>query len=115
MAWLVFLYALTLGVEQSNMISELNPGLEWYGYTELEASMLILNTLEIGGSSTIRIKPRQIPFFTPMEAEFVFFTQLRYKMISVGYEHNCYHNFQDYYTRNGQEYNRFYLCISNKE
>jgi len=114
MAWLVFLYALTLGAEQSNMLVGYDPALTWYAYTDLQASVLILDTLEIGGSSTIRITPVQVPFFTPIEAEFIFFAQLRYKLLSIGYEHACYHNFPGWYTRDLQGYNRIYLRISNE-
>lgn len=111
MAWLVFLYALTLGAEQSDMLEGYD--LSWYAYTDIQASILVLDTLEVGGSSTIRIRPSHSPFFTPIEAEFIFFTQFRYKLLSIGYEHCCYHNFQGYYTRDLQGYNRFYLRISN--
>ena len=113
MTWLIFLYALTIGAEQSDMLVGYDPNLVWYAYTEMQASMLILDTLEVGGSSTIRIRPTDLPFGSPVEAEFIFFTQLRYKLLSIGWEHACYHNFQGYYTRDLQGYNRFYLRISN--
>ena len=113
MTWLIFLYALTIGAEQSDMLVGYDPNLVWYAYTEIQASMLILDTLEVGGSSTIRIRPSHPPFGSPVEAEFIFFTQLRYKLLSIGWEHDCYHNFQGYYTRDLQGYNRFYLRISN--
>ena len=115
MAWLVFLYALTLGAEQSDMLVGYDPNLIWYGYTNLQASVLIMNTLEVGGSSTIRIRPSHQPFFVPVEGEFILFAQLQYKLFSIGYEHACYHNFQGYYTRDMQGYSRIYLRISNKE
>lgn len=113
MTWLVFLCALTLGMEQSDMLVGYDSSQIWYAYTDFQASILVLDTLEVGGSSTIRIRPSDPPFFTPVEAEFIFFAQLRYKLFSVGYEHACYHNFWDYYTRDAQEYNRIYLQISN--
>jgi len=113
MTWLIFFYALTLGAEQSDMLVGYDPSLIWYGYSQLETSILIADTLELGGSTTIRLRPSHVPFFSPVEAEFIFFAELQYRILAVGYEHACYHNFQGYYTRDLMGYNRLYLRISN--
>ncbi|MBA7551524.1 hypothetical protein ES705_44066 [subsurface metagenome] len=112
MAWLVFLYALTLGAEQSNVIVDYD--LEWYGYIETQASVLLWDTLEIGGSALTRIIPKTIIRYSPVETDFLFFAQIQYQMLSVGIEHLCSHNFKVYSTRGMHGYNRIYLRISNK-
>jgi len=84
MTWLIFFYALTLGAEQSDMLTGYDPSMAWYGYSQFEAS-----------------------------AEFIVFAELQYKIFAVGYEHACYHNFQGYYTRDVMGFNRLYLRISN--
>jgi hypothetical protein len=115
MNWVVFLFALTFGVEQSDLLVGYDPNLIWYGYTDFQITALILDSLEVGGSTAILIRPSDPPFFSPIEAEFVFFTQWTYKFLSIGYEHACYHNFQGYYTRDLKGYNRFYLRFSNEK
>ena len=112
MTWLLFLYALTLGVEQSDMFVEYD--LEYYGYAELQASVLFWDTLEIGGSTLTRIVPKTVVRYSPIETEFLFFIQIQYQLISIGFEHLCIHQFKEYYIRDLKGYNRFYLRISNE-
>ena len=112
MAWLVFLYVITLGTEQSNMIMEYD--LEWYGYIEMQTSVLFWDTLEIGGSALTRIIPKTIVRYSPVETDFLFFAQIQYQLLSIGFEHLCTHNFKGYYTRGQKGYSRVYLRISNQ-
>ena len=114
MTWFIFLWALTLGAEQSDMLVGYDPNLVWYGYTTMQASLLIADTLEVDGSETIRIRPSRTPFFAPIEGEFMFFVKLQYKPFSVGWEHACYHNFQGYYTRDLQGYDRLFVTIGSQ-
>ncbi len=115
MNWILFLYAFTLGTEQTDMLA---PELRWYGYTEFEASVMIAKTLEIGGASTIYFRPAEAPWFAPVEGDFRVFARLRYGFLSLEAEHLCIHGFYGEETgryRDGTGHNRLALTLSNRD
>lgn len=113
MNWLLFLYAFTLGAEQNDLLT---PDLEWYGYSRFEASVMIGNTLEIGGAPTIYFQPAGAPWFAPIEGDFPVFARLHYKNLTVEAEHLCIHGFYGgTASRDGKGYNRLTLTISNRK
>jgi hypothetical protein len=113
MNWLLFLYAFTLGAEQTNMLT---PNLEWYGYSRFEASVMIGNTLEIGGAPTIYFRPAEPPWFSPVEADFPVFARLRFGIMTLEAEHLCIHGFYGgSAARDGKGYNRLTMTFSNRK
>jgi len=113
MTWFIFLWALTLGAEQSDMLVGYDS--EWYGYIETQTSVLFWDTLEIGGSALTRIIPKTIVRYSPVETDFLFFAQIQYQLLSIGFEHLCTHNFKGHYTRGPRGYNRFFVTIESQK
>lgn len=114
MTWLLFLYAFTLGAEQTDMVW--NNTMQWYGYSEFEASVLMFNTLELGGASAVYFRPDVLPWFDPIEGDFRVFGRLRFGILALEAEHLCIHTFGGVgmYSRNRQGYNRLTLTLSNR-
>lgn len=114
MTWVIFLFSLTLGVENTDFLLD-NHEVDWHGYSEMRASILMLQHLELGGSVKNRFVPGSVPFFRPFQAEFTTFAQLRFGLFTFGAEHMCVHEFEDFYFKSDYVgYNRFYLRISNE-
>jgi len=113
MNWILFLYAFTLGVEQTDMLA---PDLQWYGYSEMQASVLIASTLEVGGASAIYFQPARPPWFNPMEGDFRVFARVRFGMLSLEAQHLCIHGFAGgIASRDAQGSNRLTLTVSNRK
>jgi hypothetical protein len=112
MTWLLFLYAFTLGAEQTNMLA---PEMQWYGYSRFEASVMIFNTLEIGGAPTIYFQHAAGPWFAPVEGDFPVFARLHFKNLTVEAAHLCIHGFYGgSRERERMGHNRLTLTLSNR-
>ncbi len=113
MNWLIFLYAFTIGTEQTELLA---PELQWYGYSEFETSLLIAKTLEVGGASTIYFQPAKSPWFSPVEGDFRVFARLHFGILTLEGEHLCIHGFYGgSATRDATGYNRLTLTLSNRK
>lgn len=114
MTWLIFLFSLTLGVENTDFLLD-GHQTDWHGYSEMEASALMWEHLELGGAIKTRFVPSGGLFFAPFQAEFIAFAQVRFGLLCLGAEHMCIHEFEDFYFKDDYNgYNRFYLRISNE-
>ena len=112
MTWLLFLFSFTLGAEQTRL---LEPTLAWYGFTDLEAAVLLFKTVEVGGGSTVYVQPALPPWFQPVEADFRAFVKLHLGNFDLVGEHQCNHNFDGFPSCRQPGYNRIYVTLSNRE
>lgn len=127
MNWLVFFFALELGiVPQAGVLiykpEESFARIDGAIYTELEAKVLIFNTLFVGGGVRTYITPGNSYAFSPNTTVYDFNTGLRFKdIVEIGWRHRCFHPTFSYMSGFEQElegmegsYDEIYLRIKGK-
>lgn len=125
MDWLALFFALELGIVPQAGVLMYEPEeaffIEGAFYTELEAEVLIFNTLFAGGGVRTYVTPGGSGYtFAPNTTVYDFGTGLRFKdTLELGWRHRCFHPTIAYLPIFGQEvkgmegsYDEVYLRVS---
>jgi len=93
MSWLVLLFAAELGLAQDGLqVDNSLATMPWTPYTELEAGVRILGTLELRGSAkTYESGVSDTAYFSPFLGDYGFIASLTFGDFEAGYEHRCVH------------------------
>ena len=125
MNWLILLYFIELGYspfyQSANVLTDQYQFIrnENIYYIDLDAEVLIINHLFIGGSIKTYIQPNDIDNeYIPIEADYQFRTGLRFNNIEVGFRHFCLHPVlsigMDLYNKSYSGYEEYYIRISSE-
>jgi len=109
MSWLALFFALELGLVPQAGVLMYEPEevfkIEGTLYTQLEAEVLILNTLFIGGGVRTYVTPGNGEFnFSPNNSVYDFGVGFRFKdTVELGWRHRCFHPSFPYLSFNDRE------------
>ena len=135
MDWLVFLFALELGIaresitipfryavidETQTTISGREYDLEWSLYTQLESGIELFDLLYFIGTARIYENPIINDFsFNPFRADFLFDIYISKQKFKLGYQHLCIHSILTATTKQSDRLiggsDRFYFRIESKK
>ncbi len=126
MNWLILLYFLELGYSpfydsrNASEIDNIRIRNESIYYVTMDAEVVILDHLFIGGAIKTYIHGTIDYEFWPFELDFLFKAGLRYKNIEFGFRHFCLHPvrpYEMYYQPQGStdgSYEEFYIRIEKR-
>ena len=126
MNWLILLYFIELGYSpfyDSRNVSEIDNiriRNESIYYIILDAEVVILDHLFIGGALKTYMHSTDDYSFWPFESDYLFKAGFRYKNVELGFKHFCLHPvrpYEMYYQPQSStdgSYEEFYIRISNE-